>query len=228
MIYHLIMKIQDLPTFMRPREKLVRSGAATLKDYELLAILLRTGYEGKNALDVAKRLLQKRTIVELAQLPFLELSSLKGVGETRAALLISALEIARRAAETPDIPTITSPREVFHMVSFIKNKRKEHFLALYLNVRQQLISMETISIGTLDASIAHPRDVFGPALQHNASSVIIVHNHPSGDSGPSHEDLILTKRLKYAGKILGINLIDHIIVADKNYTSMKEQNVLPE
>lgn len=112
------------------------------------------------------------------------------------------------------------------MISSLKRKKREHFLAIYLNARQQLITKHIISIGTLDSSIAHPRDVFAPALQHNAAHVIIAHNHPSGDPDPSHADILLTKRMYHAGKILGVDLIDHIIIAEKGIASLKELQII--
>src|SRR3989338_2927942 len=226
MIYHLIMKLKDLPSFKRPREKLILSGVESLKNFELLAILLRTGYKGKSALDISKRLLQIQDFYDIASLSFRDLSKIKGVGSSRAATLVAAFEISKRIREQNRVPTIDDPTDVVHAVSHIKNKRREHFVGLYLDARQQLIKTHTISIGTLDASIAHPRDVFAPALTYNAASIIVVHNHPSGNPDPSREDILLTKKLQEGGKVLGIDMIDHIIISASGYVSMKEKGLI--
>lgn len=219
------MKIKDLPQFKRPREKLFEKGPAALKDYELLAILLRTGYQGKSALEVAKRILAEININELSKLPLQKLAKLKGVGKSRAATIIAAFVLAQRLSPKKE-NTISSPADVFKLVTDYKNKKREYLIGIYLDARKQLITKKVISIGTLDTSLIHPREVFNPAVRFNASSVIVVHNHPSGDSKPSLEDKKITQKLIQAGELLGIGLIDHLIITEDDYFSFKDHKLI--
>ena len=214
-------KIKDLPKHKRPREKLFEKGAEALKDYELLAILLRTGYQGKSAIEVAKRILKTLPFKKLVKLSIEELAKLKGVGKSRAAAIASAFAIGKRTYQEDNSIVINSPEDAAKVVSFLKDKKREYLVAIYLTARKQLITTKTISIGTLTANLIHPRELFKPALEHNAASVIIAHNHPSGDQKPSTEDINVTKQLKKAGKILGIDLIDHLIITKNNFSSIK-------
>ena len=161
--------------------------------------------------------------MDIAAMDPKEIAKLKGVGTSRASIISASLEIAKRIFKNDPSIKITTPGDVIKVVGDIRHKKKEHFVALYLDARNQLITTETISIGTLNASIVHPRDVFAPALKHNAASIIIVHNHPSGDPEPSHDDELVTKRIIEAGKILGIEMADHIIVSSSKYVSFKEK-----
>ncbi|OGK19014.1 hypothetical protein A3D80_03490 [Candidatus Roizmanbacteria bacterium RIFCSPHIGHO2_02_FULL_40_13b] len=215
--------IKDLPHSSQPREKLFEKGPRALHDFELLAILLRTGYKGQNVISVAKRILKTLSFMDIAAMDPKEIAKLKGVGTSRASIISASLEIAKRIFKNDPSIKITTPGDVIKVVGDIRHKKKEHFVALYLDARNQLITTETISIGTLNASIVHPRDVFAPALKHNAASIIIVHNHPSGDPEPSHDDELVTKRIIEAGKILGIEMADHIIVSSSKYVSFKEK-----
>lgn len=219
-------KIKDLPKFTLPREKLFEKGPQALKDYQLLAILLRTGYKGQNVLDVAKRILKTKSLFDLSTLDPKEIAKIKGVGNSRAAIISASLEIAKRIFKNDSTVKITSPEDVLKVVGDIRDKKKEHFVALFLDARNQLIVTETISIGTLNASIVHPRDVFAPALRCSAASIIIAHNHPSGDPEPSKEDIIITEKIVSAGKILDITLIDHLIVAKDDFFSFKKKGMI--
>ena len=217
------MKIKDLPKHKRPREKLFEKGTDALKDHELLAILLRTGYKGKSAIEVAKRILKTTPFKKLVKLSIKDLAKLKGVGKSRAATIASSFAVGKRTYHEDNSIIINSPEDAVKVVSFLKNKKREYLVAIYLTARKQLITTKTISIGTLTANLIHPRELFKPALEHNAASVIIAHNHPSGDQKPSTEDINVTKQLKKAGKILGIDLIDHIIITKNNFSSIKRE-----
>lgn len=216
-------KIKDLPKFKRPREKLFNQGADTLRDYELLAILLRTGYQGKSAVEIAKRILKTNRPRDLVRLTPQALAEIKGVGKSRAATIIAALALSRRVFLNDEDVAIKTPADVIKVVDALTRKKKEYLVALYLNARNRLIKKQTISVGTLTANLIHPREVFAPALQYHAAQIIIIHNHPSGDSRPSAEDIKITERLMEASKILGIRLIDHIIVAKDGFFSFNDR-----
>ena len=217
-------KIKDLPKFKRPREKLFEKGADALKDYELLAILLRTGYQGKSAIEIAKRILKEKPFKKLISLSIKDLAKIKGVGPSRAAIITSAFVIGKRTYQEDNSIIISSPEDAVKVLSFLRNKKREYLAAIYLNARKQLITTKTISIGTLTANLVHPRELFKPALKLNAASIVIAHNHPSGDKTPSIEDKKLTQRLVKAGKLLGIKLEDHIIITKDSFISLKELN----
>jgi DNA repair protein RadC len=211
----------------RPRERLARQGAKALKDEELLAILLRTGYKNMDVLALSRELLKLYPGRALYELPFPELKKIKGVGASRASALQAAWELARRYFESPDrLPVLQSPRDVCAQIGEIRAQRKEHFVVLYLNTRNQLVHKEAVSIWTLNASLVHPREVFEPALRHSAAGVILAHNHPSGDPSPSEEDRDLTRRLAEAGRLLGIDVLDHVVVADGRHYSFQENGAL--
>lgn len=215
-------KIKDLPKHEMPREKLIEKGVENLRDSELMAILLRTGIEGKNVLKVSEEILGKFPKKKLLSLDFKKLSEIKGIGPGKACLLLAAFELTKRALEVEDnnLPTINSAKDAVAQLQELRTAKKEHFVVLYLNARNQLIHKETISIGTLNASLVHPREVFHPAIEHLAASIIVAHNHPSGGTEPSEADIMLTRRLADAGKLLGIEMIDHIIVSKDSYLAI--------
>ena len=220
-------KIKDIPKHEMPREKLAERGVDNLKDSEFLAILLRTGVKGKNVLEISKSILKKFPKNKLLCLDFEVLSKIKGIGNSKACLLLASFELAKRALKMEDdvLPTIKSAKEAFSNLGEIRRAKKEHFVTLYLNARNQLIHKETISIGILNASLIHPREIFKPAIDKLSASMIVAHNHPSGDVEPSDEDLEITKRLVNAGKILGIEVLDHIIVGERSFFSLKEKGL---
>ncbi|MCR4263651.1 MAG: DNA repair protein RadC [Candidatus Roizmanbacteria bacterium] len=220
------MRVKDLPTFKRPREKLIEKGSQALKDYELLAILLRTGYEGKSALEVAKRILTHHALEKLFSLPIDQLKKLKGVGVSRAAIISAGFELSKRIGEENSPRAIASISDTLHTVQEIRTKHREHLVALYLNARNHLIEKQTISIGSVTEGIVHPREVFSPAIKLNAVHMILSHNHPSGDPSPSIDDIAITKRLVQAGKLLGIELLDHVIVSKEHHYSFREKELL--
>jgi len=206
--------IKSIPKFLRPREKLIEKGSQNLKDEELLAILLRTGREGKSALDIAKQILKKYSKKRLLKLNYADLIKIRGINKAKACTILAAKELISRALgiENETIPKIESVKDVVHQVSYLRNKLREHFVVLYLNARNQLVFKKHMFVGTLNANLVHPREIFAEALKQNAASVIFVHNHPSGDPEPSEADLEITKRLTEAGKIMGIDVLDHIII----------------
>jgi DNA repair protein RadC len=221
-------KIKDLPKFLRPREKLFEKGPDALKDHELLAILLRTGYQGKSAIEVARRILKSNNLEAFSQISLNEFSKIKGVGKSRASTIIAAIELSKRILKFDTDITIKTPEDVVKVVSYLRNKKREHLVALYLNARNQLLKSKIISIGTLNESLVHPREVFAPAIKYHASSVILVHNHPSGNIECSKEDIVLTENIVRSGKILGIGVSDHVIVTKIDYFSFKQKGMIYE
>ncbi|MDD4902162.1 MAG: DNA repair protein RadC [Patescibacteria group bacterium] len=221
-------KIKDLPRHERPREKLIAKGAMNLKDKELLAILLGTGRVGKNVLDMAQEILAKHPMKKLLASDYVKLSSIKGIGPSKACSLLAAFELTKRALEVEDnnLPLINSAKDAVAQLQELRIAKKEHFVVLYLNARNQLIHRETISVGTVNASLIHPREIFEPAIKNLASQIIVAHNHPSGDLSASEEDLKITKRLAAAGELLGIEVLDHLIIVANNFSSLKESGVL--
>jgi DNA repair protein RadC len=215
-------KIKNLPKHRQPREKLIEKGAENLRDSELMAILLRTGTKGKNVMKVSAEILQKFPTKNLLALNFKDLAKIKGIGSGKACLLLAAFELTKRALEVEDnnLPTIISAKDAVAQLQELRNVKKEHFVVLYLNARNQLIHKETISIGTLNASLIHPREVFKSAVDCLAASVILAHNHPSGSAEPSEDDAEVTRRLKEAGEILGIEVLDHVIVTKNSFSNL--------
>jgi len=222
------MKIKDLPKIERPREKLIAKGAENLKDSELLAILLRTGKTGKNVIEIASQILSKYSKKRLLQMTYTDLSKISGIDSAKATTLLAAFELSKRALEVNDtnLPVINTAKDAVAQLSDMRDLKKEHFVVLYLNAKNQLVHKETISMGTLNANLVHPREVFEPALKHSAAQIIAAHNHPSGDPKPSEDDMELTKRLTEAGKMMGIELMDHVIVSKNSHFSFKEEKLL--
>ncbi|MCE2431771.1 MAG: DNA repair protein RadC [Candidatus Latescibacteria bacterium] len=210
-----------------PREKIERLGPEALRDDELLAILLRTGYEGRNVLEFSRAIFKRFSVKELVDMDLTKLTTIKGIGRAKAAGLVAGFELAKRGLNQGMgiEPTITSPADVLGLLTDIKDLRKEYFVALFLNARNQVICRENVSVGSLNASLVHPREVFVPAVGSSAASVILAHNHPSGDVTPSREDIELTRRMVQAGEIMGIEVLDHLIVGSERFLSMKEANV---
>ncbi|MBT4611767.1 MAG: DNA repair protein RadC [Gemmatimonadetes bacterium] len=213
---------EALPEFLtreNPQARLDEHGPQHLRSAELLSLLLTI------PTDQAKKLLENQSV----DLLFLPLQELKDhVTPRQAARIVAAIELSRRALSKHygAKPSIASPVDTLAHLSQIRDQKKEHFQVLCLNARNQVIHHETISIGTLSASIVHPREVFQLAIEHTAASVIIAHNHPSGDTTPSREDLDVTQRLQKAGEIIGIDILDHIIISHDNYISLKEQGLM--
>lgn len=216
-------KMRDLPPLLRPREKLQRLGqTAGLAEWELLCLLLGKGTPGHPVERLARDLEQLLAAVPegLPSLP--EITAIKGMGEAKACALLAGLELGRRTMGPRGRP-IVEPKDATPHLLWMLREKKEHFHALYLDTRRHLIASETISVGTLDSSLVHPREVFRPALTHSASAVLVAHNHPSGDPEPSAEDLALTRRLDQAARLLGFAFLDHLVVAKRGIVSLRER-----
>lgn len=216
-------KIKLLPEDQQPREKLMKSGVQALNLEELLAIILGTGYKKENVLELSKRIFKdygSKTITGYSRVS--DIMNDFDLPKVKACQLLSCFEIGRRlfADKSTDIPIIRSPQDVWEFVSDMHNLKKEYLRGLYLNIKNQVIHDEIISIGTIDQSIAHPRDIFVPAIKYHAAAMIIVHNHPSRDDSPSQADITLTSNIKAAGELLSISVLDHIIVTRAGYRSI--------
>ncbi|MEK7070631.1 MAG: DNA repair protein RadC [Patescibacteria group bacterium] len=220
------MKIKKLDKYKRPRERLSRYGLGRLTNEEILAILLGSGIKGTNVLLLSKKILRllysKKQIIQLS-----DLISIKGVGQIKAQQIIAALEFGRRISALYGKKVLAlSPKDIWNDVKDIRQSKKEHFVVFYLDVKNEVIKKDVVSIGTLNASLVHPREVFEPAVRYNAAQIIVAHNHPSNDVHPSEQDLLVTKNLIAAGKILGIEVIDHVIICESSFYSFKEQKLL--
>ena len=228
------LKIREMPQQERPREKLLARGADALTDSELIAILLRTGVPGANAVEVARQLLERyKSLAGLSRCTAKELSKIGGIGQTKALELVAAFNLGKRLArETLSTKKLDSPDLIHALLGAeMRMLRKESLRVVLLDTRYHLIRIEEVSVGSVNESIAHPRDVFRPALVFSAYAVIVVHNHPSGDASPSQADHSLTRRLAEAAELIQIKLLDHIIIgapADGNpgYFSFREAGVL--
>jgi len=219
--------VRDLPRQERPRERLQKFGAEALSGQELLALVIGRGIPKKSVMNIAQELLAKfGNIKAISHATIEELSQIKGIGLAKAAQIKACFELGKREELEPESKgfDIKNPEAVVKAIrTSIKDKAKEHFKLILLNPRNKIIGISTISIGTLNASLVHPREVFKDAIMHSAASVILAHNHPSGDPEPSEDDLTITKRLTEAGKILGVEVIDHIIVGKNSFFSFKEK-----
>jgi DNA repair protein RadC len=223
--------IHDLPRSERPRERLSRLGSDALSGQELLALVIGRGVAGKSALTIGQDLISRFGSVQgVSEATIEELSTIKGVGPAKAVQLKACFELGKRQlleVEKPDCVDIRNPADVAKAVrASIKDKAKEHFKLILLNTRNRMIGIFTVSIGTLNASLVHPREVFRKAIQHAASSVVLAHNHPSGNPEPSDDDIALTKRLCESGRLLGIEVIDHIVVAKGEFVSFKARGLM--
>lgn len=221
--------ISDLPKEERPRERLVKFGEQALSVQELLQLILGRGVAGESVAVTAQKLLsQFGSLQRLAEASIEELSSIKGIGLAKATQIKAVFEIGRRlSTHVPSYKSkeLNDPKKVYQLIkSKLKDYTREHFYIIILNSRNY--SIAEISVGSLNASIVHPREVFSEAIKNKAASVIFAHNHPSGDPEPSEDDLAITKRLVESGKILGIEIIDHIIITKNGFFSFKEKGLL--
>ncbi|MCM3785799.1 DNA repair protein RadC [Neobacillus mesonae] len=222
--------LRDIPQEQRPRERMLNHGAGALSHAELLAILLRTGTKQESAIHVAQRILNEAgSLRNLVDMSVDELIQLKGIGPAKAIQLKAGIELGQRVMQTrlSDRPVIRSPRDAADLLmEQLRYLQKEHFVCLFLNTKNHVIAQETLSMGSLNASIVHPREVFRAAMKCSSASIVCAHNHPSGDPTPSPEDIQITRRLTKAGEIVGIDVLDHIIIGDGKYTSLKEQGFI--
>lgn len=227
---HYSVTIKELPSDERPRERLARYGSDALSRAELVAIILNSGYRNVSALQLAQYLLHTHGgLVGLARTELDALRAEKGVGLAKAARLVAAFELGRRLASTDaaDRPVVTTPEQAAALLmSRYGDRTREHFGLLALDTKNKVIKEVVVSVGTLDGSMAHPREVFRPAILANAAAVILFHNHPSGDPTPSETDIQVTKRLVEVGKMMGMEVLDHIIVARNRFISLKRQKAI--
>ena len=219
------MKIKDLPKVDRPREKLQKYGPEKLSDEELLAIILRTGRKGANAVQLARSALAVND-GKLRDASLQDIMKVSGLGTAKASEVIACMELGRRLFADKKHALLLSPEDVWRELADLRDHKKEHFVIFFLDARNQKIARETVSIGTLTMSLVHPREVFEPAIARSAAPIILAHNHPSGDPEPSHEDIRVTEQLQEAGKILGIAILDHVVVASAGFKSMKSCGLL--
>ena len=217
-------KIKDIPKIDRPREKMAKKSAKALSDFELMQVLIGSGVSGSDVGQISKEILKKFKD-NFENISLESLQSIKGMSLAKSAKIISAIEISKRFL-TKDEHIIKKAGDVLSLVSEIRDKKQEYFICITLDGASRLINRRTITIGTLNASLVHPREVFADALVDRAAGVIFVHNHPSGNTEPSQEDIEITHRLTESGKILGIEIVDHIIVTKTSFSSFKDNGLL--
>jgi DNA repair protein RadC len=219
--------IRDVPKNERPRERMLRVGAGALSNQELIALLLRTGTKAESVLQLSARVIQHFNGLNLfKEAQVKELTAIKGIGEAKAIQLLAALELGKRVYHytAEERYVIRSPEDVAqYMMDDMRQLNQEHFVVLYLNTKNHVLHKRTIFIGSLNASIVHPREIFREAFRYSAASIVCLHNHPSGDPEPSQQDIDVTQRLIESGKMLGIELLDHVIIGDRCFYSLKEK-----
>lgn len=225
------MKIKALPRSERPVEKTITKGASALSNSELLAILLGSGTREKSAIGLAEDIISKDKsgISHLAESSVQELMSINGVGQSKAARIVAAVELGKRISTAPRVKRmgVESSDDIARLfIEDMRYEKREIFKALLLNPRGEIISIETVSVGELTSTLVHPREVFSQAVKRSAAGIVFVHNHPSGNPEPSEEDIKTTERLAACGKLLGIVVIDHIIIGDGQYCSMQSLGLM--
>jgi DNA repair protein RadC len=219
------MKIKDWEKVDRPREKLEKYGPEKLTDVELLAVLLGSGIKGLNVVELSRRVIKAIAKIGANKLVLTDLLKEKGLGRAKSLQIVAALALAKRL-NSGLRSEILSALDVWKLCGDIRGVKKENFAVFYLDARNRLIERQIVSVGTLNASLVHPREVFEPAVAAHSAAVIVAHNHPSGDLEPSSDDLAITKRLAEAGKILGIDLLDHVIVTADKFLSLKDKGMV--
>lgn len=219
--------IKDVPEEDRPRERLLRYGSTHLSNQELLAILLGTGTRNESVMDLSNRILMHFEGIHLLQNAAVEeLTAIKGIGPAKAVYILAAIELGKRISSyrPNERYVVRSPEDGANFVmEEMRTLNQEHFVALYLNTKNEVIHQQTLFIGSLNSSIVHPREVFREAVRRSAASIICAHNHPSGDPAPSQEDIHVTRRLVECGKMIGIDILDHLIIGDRKFISLKEK-----
>jgi DNA repair protein RadC len=222
--------IKDIPIEDRPRERLIKFGPEALSNAELLAIILRTGTKSESAINMANRIMSGNDGLKfLSSCTIQELSQIKGIGNAKAAQIKAAVEIGKRLKgyKSDHKIKINSPEDIANLVmEDMRFLKKEHLRVIFLNTKNIVIDVKDLSIGSLNASVVHPREIYSEAIRKSSASIIICHNHPSGDPAQSQEDINITRRLYEVGKLVGIDLLDHVIIGDGCYISLKEKGIL--
>ncbi|MCD1258206.1 DNA repair protein RadC [Paenibacillus athensensis] len=224
------LTLREIPPEERPRERMLKYGAEMLSNAELLAVILRTGTYSESAVRLAERMLSEcgglRKLVDMSKD---QLTQIRGIGQAKALQIQAGIELGRRLSKSKleENVTIRSPKDAADLVmEQLRYLQKEHFVCLFLNTKHRVVAQETLSMGSLNASIVHPREVFRAAIKRSSAAIICVHNHPSGDPMPSPEDIEMTQRLSEAGSIIGIEVLDHIIIGDQKFVSLKEHGYM--
>jgi DNA repair protein RadC len=218
--------IREMPEDERPRERLLKYGPEALSNAELLAIILRTGTQKENIINLCSRIFSEYSIKQLSQANISKLTEIHGIGNAKAAQIAAVFELARKLEGFTDEPRrkIRSPADVYSLLyPKMREQKRERLVALLLDTKNQVLREEVISIGSLNANIVHPREVFKAALMESCASVILSHNHPSGDPTPSREDIAVTEKLIEGGKLLGIDVLDHVVIGEGRYVSLKDE-----
>jgi len=218
------LRIKDLPLDSRPREKLFAKGRENLSNGELLAILLGTGTKSQNAIMVGQSLVRRFSLEQLTNSTLDQLAKIPGIGKSKAARILAALELGERIFKPSSLQKtfIHSTKDILSHLKSIAEKRQEYLLVFYLNARHELLQKETVGQGSLNSMLITPKEIFSPALLTPCASIIVAHNHPSGDPAPSVDDIQFTTKIHEAGELMGIPLIDHIIVSQSGYFSFRE------
>lgn len=226
------LMLRDVPEEERPRERMIRQGPEHLSNVELIALLLRTGSMGESVMVLAQRVLsQVGGLKGLVNLSYHELTQIHGIGPAKAVQILAGIELGQRLVKAlpEDTDVIRCPSDAVQLVmEEMRFLQQEHFVCMFLNTKNRVIDKKCIFIGSLNTSVVHPREIFREAIRCSAASVICIHNHPSGDPTPSQEDIEITKRLFNAGEMIGIEMIDHLIIGDQTYYSMRENSLIPE
>lgn len=221
------MKLHDISPENRPRERLEFQGPEALSDAELLALILKSGTKNSNVLEICQKILSKYGLDGLSTTTLHELQQEHGIGKAKASQIIGLFELYKR---TQRVTTVNTPIKSAAEIAMIytprmKHLKKEHFMAIYLDTKNKVICDQVITVGTLNASLVHPREVFHGAIRNLAHSVVVIHNHPSGDPAPSDADLEVTEKLAQTGEVMGIDLLDHVIITEDKYWSWNEQKI---
>ncbi|HBT59872.1 MAG TPA: hypothetical protein DEA45_03500 [Acholeplasmataceae bacterium] len=219
--------IKEMPKEERPRERLQIYGVDALANYELLALILQSGSKEESVIELSKRVLYKLDdLKELFKISYEELVQIRGIGPAKASILTACVELSKRIyqAEKESNPVISSPREAYlYLKDELESLEQEHFVCLYLDTKNRIIAKKVLFIGTLNQSLVHPREIFKHAVKYAAASIILSHNHPSGDSTPSKADLQVQQLLENGSKLMAIQIIDHVIIGKDEYYSLREQ-----
>jgi DNA repair protein RadC len=219
------MTIRDMPAEYRPQARLINEGTMALSDAELLSLIIRTGSKMENAINLCHRMLSQFDLKQLSVAPVSQIMQIHGIKKAKASQIAACFELSRRLEvfKGGDLAKINSPEDVYRLLyPGLREIKRELFIELCLDTKNQVIKQETISIGSLNANVVHPREVFKTAIRESAAHIIVAHNHPSGDPTPSREDIEITKKLVETGKVMGIDVLDHVIIGDCRHFSMKE------